>query len=149
MNNCKIIVVNTPEELADAHAVRTQVFQQEQGIPAEDDFDGRDHTAINVVIYDAEPIGTARVRFPDSQKIAKVERVAILKEYRGKNIGRKIMEFIDAHLSSLNIDSVYLDSQESAKGFYEKLGYLQEGEVFDEVGIPHVKMVKRLKEPSI
>ena len=135
----------SPKEIDDAKSVRILVFQNEQGIPGTADFDGEDTNAIHFVTYDGNPIGAARVRFPKTKKRAKIERVAVLAEYRGKGIGKKIMQSIDVYLAKIGTQYAYLDSQEQAKGFYEDLGYVQEGELFEEVGIPHVVMVKSLK----
>ena len=53
--------------------------------------------------------------------------MAVLQEFRSQNIGGRMMEYA-------------LDAQDHARKFYEKLGFKQEGEVFMEVGIPHIKM---------
>lgn len=134
----------TPQEIEDAKSVRIAVFQKEQGIVKELDFDGQDEKAFHFVAYDGLPIGALRVRFIEDNKQAKIERVAVLFSHRGKGIGSKLMIFINDYLTNQGVQETYLDSQEHAKNFYEKLGYRQKGEAFEEVGIPHVKMVKSL-----
>lgn len=147
--NIKIKLVEYDSELENAQSVRIKVFQEEQGISKELDFDGRDKESDNIIVYDNDkPIGVARVRYiqEKEKRIAKVERVAVLPEYRGKGIGRKIMEFIHEYLEkNKEIDEIKLEAQEYAKEFYEKIGYEQKGYTFEEVGKPHVEMRKKLR----
>ena len=142
-----IKIVKTDKELTDAKSVRTEVFQKEQGIAAEIDFDGKDNEADHIIAYfDKRPVGTMRIRYIiDGGKVAKIERMAVLREFRGQNIGGRMMEYALDYLKEKGIEKAVLDAQEHAKKFYEKLGFKQEGEVFMEVGIPHVKMFKIMK----
>jgi predicted GNAT family N-acyltransferase len=148
MDDSLIKLVSTEKELKDAMEVRKKVFQEEQGIDEKLDFDGQDKDADHMIVYiDNQPIGTARVRYLDEKREkAKVERVAVLKEYRKLGIGKLIMEYLHDHIDEKGVKEIMLESQEHARGFYENLGYKQEGEVFEEVGIPHVKMVKKLEK---
>ncbi len=148
MEKLRIVHANNPGDLMSAHRVRTLVFQQEQGIAQEADFDGldTDPNTLNFVAYlnDLNPVGTARVRLLDKRTVAKIERVAVLASVRGKRVGFQIMEAIEEYLAVQRVPYAFLDSQASAKPFYEKLGYRQGGDSVDEVGIPHVKMVKQI-----
>lgn len=136
-----------PEKLKHAHAVREEVFHKEQGISKELDFDAEDANAIHFIAYiEDKPVGTARIRFPYSPDQAKMERLAVLSEMRGKKIGEHTIKEIEAYLIAEGIDEIILNSQLSAKGFYERFGYIPSGDVFDEANIPHVKMMKRLKK---
>lgn len=143
MNKPEQIRVKTLEkdaDLKDAFAVRRQVFHIEQGIDEAEDFDGRDKDADQFVAYLGDkPVGTARVRFLEDG-VGKVERVAILKQYRGKDYGLDIMQHILGHLRIKGTSKVVLESQLYAAPFYEKLGFVKVGEEFEEVGIPHIKM---------
>ena len=140
-----IKMVESEKELKDAQEVRKKVFQDEQGIEAGLDFDGKDNEANHVIVYlENNPIGTARARYLDEdKKTAKIERVAVLKEYRKLGIGKMIMDYLHEFLKENGIKETRLESQEQAKEFYEKLGYEQKGESFEEVGKPHIKMEKK------
>ncbi|GAI46154.1 unnamed protein product, partial [marine sediment metagenome] len=72
------------------------------------------------------------------------ERIAVLKTYRGQGIGKRIIAASLGLAKTKGALEVILDSQQSATGFYEKLGFRQEGELFEEVGIPHIAMTKKL-----
>ena len=137
---------STNEEINDALSVRDQVFALEQGIDRDVIFDVLDETADHFVAYlDGKPIGTLRVRHPE-ENVAKIERVAVLEEMRGKSMGLKLMEFTLEDLKKNGIKKAVLDSQSYIKSFYEKLGFVQIGDEFEEVGIPHVYMEKELNE---
>lgn len=148
MNESLIKIATSEKEIADCMEVRKLVFEVEQGIDSAKDFDGKDEAADHVIVYiDTQPIGTARTRYLDGEKkVAKIERVAVLKEYRKLGIGKLIMEYLHDQMEEKGVKEVTLDSQEYAKGFYENMGYVQKGEPFEEVGIPHVKMIKKLEK---
>lgn len=144
MSNLIIKTVELPEELPAIQAIRHSVFQIEQGVEAGLDFDGQDELAEQLIAYlDDQPVGTARIRYLDN-KTAKIERLAVLSKARGQQIGRRIMEKAIEILAKNNIQEVFIHAQEYIKGLHQQLGFEQEGERFEEAGIPHVKMRKKL-----
>lgn len=146
MDSITIKLVETEKEITDAREVRRQVFQLEQGISSELDFDGKDRESDHVVVYlDKKPVGTVRLRYLDEgKKNVKVERMAVLSNVRGQHIGQKMMEYSLEYLKSKGIKDVILRAQAHAKGFYERFGFVQKGEAFEEAGIEHVEMVKQI-----
>jgi len=76
--------------------------------------------------------------------VAKAERVAVLEKARGSGIGRALMEAIEFHAHEKGLESIRLNAQLQATDFYQKLGYVAQGEVFIEAGIDHRAMTKRL-----
>ncbi len=144
MDNLVIKVANFSLDFPTIQQIRHLVFQKEQGVPAELEFDGKDETADHLLAYlDAQPVGTARLRRLDHQT-AKVERVAVLKAARGSGIGKHMMVEALAILKKANVAEVQIHAQEAVRDFYQRLGFEPEGEVFVEAGIPHVKMKKLL-----
>lgn len=144
MTNLIVKKVDTSQELKDAQEVRRQVFTEEQGIKRERDINGLDQNSDHVIAYDNDiPIGTARIRYKIGIQ-AKLERIAVLKPYRGQGIGKRIIAASIGLAKTKGALEVILDSQQSAAGFYEKLGFRQEGAPFEEVGIPHIAMTKKL-----
>lgn len=138
-------IITPGNDVADAQSVRRQVFQIEQKISSQADFDRLDNQLTHIVVYDDKiPVGTTRIKLLENNTLAKIERLSVLAPYRGKHIGITIMKTVDDYLRKNNIKKVTLDAQAYVKGFYEKLGYEQEGEIFKEVGIPHAKMTKEL-----
>ena len=145
MSNLIIKTAELPQDLPAIEAIRRLVFQGEQGVEKELDFDGQDETSEQIIAYlDNQPVGTARIRYLDKYT-AKIERLAVLSTARGQGIGKKIMEKALDILAKNNIQEVVIHAQEYIKGLHEQVGFQQEGEKFEEAGIRHVKMRKKLK----
>lgn len=120
--------------------IRKTVFCQEQNIPHALDFDGQDPQAYHVLAYHHQtPCGTGRL-LSDGH----IGRIAVLKEYRKRGYGKQIVEALIEVAQNHEYPSVYLGSQKHAIGFYQKLGFKTYGQEYLEVGIPHIKMEKRL-----
>jgi len=141
----RVVEATSEAARADAFSVRRAVFVDEQGVPEDLEWDDHDEgeETHHFVAYDGEtPVGAARLR-PKDESTGKVERVATLEERRGEGIGRALMnELEDAARDEY--DSLVLHAQTHAEPFYLHLGYETTSDVFDEAGIPHVEMAKRL-----
>jgi predicted GNAT family N-acyltransferase len=145
MNNVVIKVATSPEELKAIQVIRKSVFQEEQGVAPELDFDGLDETCEQLLAcINNQYVGTARIRYLDD-KTAKIERLAVLPTVRGHSVGKQIMEKALEVIASKNILEVVIHAQEYIKGLHQKLGFQEEGEIFEEAGIRHLKMTKKLK----
>ena len=149
MRNLQIRIVTYDEQLMPIQAIRRTVFQQEQGVTSELEFDGQDANAEHLLAYlDGQPVGTTRVRSV-SEQVARIERLAVLPLARSRGIGTQLMERALAVIVSKNsYAQVIVHAQEYIKELYEQLGFEQVGGTFDEAGIVHVKMVKILKTGS-
>jgi len=135
-----IKVADFDRDFAAISAIRTQVFQVEQGVDAALEFDGKDQTATHFLAFIGdEAVGTVRIRSLDLQT-AKLERLAVLPNLRKHGIGRKIVETVLQFLANKNIADLRIHAQIAVVSFYQKLGFVTEGEEFDEAGIPHIKM---------
>ena len=140
-----IILVNNIKDQFDkkkAFEIRNLVFCVEQKVSKKIEFDGLDQFCNHYLakINDL-PIGTARVR-EQKKGIFKIERMAVLKKYRKKGVGRAIIEEILKHYLNLNkVNNLILNSQIEAKDFYKKFGFVEVGEEFIEANITHKKMI--------
>jgi predicted GNAT family N-acyltransferase len=127
-------------------AVRIEVFVDEQKVPAEIEVDEHDTTdAIHFLAVDDEtdePIGAARI--VGVGDAAKIGRVAVKKKARGFRVGNALMERVIEHARQQGFVEAVLDAQTHAIPFYEKLEFVAEGPEFDDAGIPHRKMRRRL-----
>jgi len=118
------------------------VFIIGQNIEREMEMDGKDKEAVHFLLkHFGTPIATARARQIEDG-IWKIERVAVLKEYRAYGYGKCIMDEIEKVLKEKGARKYVLNAQIQVQGFYEKLGYNAVGDVFEEANIPHVKMEK-------
>lgn len=128
----------------DAFAVRRAVFIGEQGIAPEIEIDGRDAAAVHyLATLDDRAVGTARVRELAPGRI-KVERVAVLAAARRHGIGRRIMRRLLEDAAADGVRRVELSAQLYVAAFYRDLGFIADSDPYDEVGIPHVHMVRDL-----
>jgi len=126
----------------DAKLIRTLVFVKEQHIPEVEEWDAHDAISQHFVVYhDAQPIATARLLQNRS-----IGGVAVLKAYRGFNIGYKLMQAIIVHAQEQNLPDLKLSAQVYATGFYERLGFCQRGDIYDDCGIPHIEMFLSLDD---
>ena len=131
------------DELSTCLAIRRSVFIEEQRVPEADDVDGLDQECIQVLAFEgSEPAGTARLRIADGH--AKIERVAVLERFRGRAIGIALMRKIEEIARELGHEEAMLGAQVQVIPFYEKHGWIAEGDVFMDAGIPHRMMTKRL-----
>ena len=136
----KVVVAKTQKELLDNVLVRGKVFVVEQDIDWEIEFDGLDDVCVLFTGYiDDVPVGAARLYKN------KVGRVATLKEYRKQGIASLIMKKIEEYAKDNNIGLLKLNAQLQVKEFYLHLGYITEGEIFQEADIDHIKMTKVIK----
>jgi predicted GNAT family N-acyltransferase len=137
-------VVETDAERADALAVRHAVFVDGQGVPEARERDGRDDAAVHFVAYDDDTaIGAARLREVESGT-GKVERVAVREARRGEGWGRRIMAAVEDTARERGLDTLVLHAQTHVEAFYAARGYETVSGEFEDAGIPHVEMEKRL-----
>lgn len=120
--------------------IRKKVFVEEQKIPLDLEIDETESEAIYFLTYaDGIPAATGRLR--EYGKYIKFERIATLKEWRGKGVGRNLMEaMLDYAKKNFGDKVPYMHSQESAVAFYERLGWRKSGAPFMEADIPHQAM---------
>lgn len=131
--------VSSKEELARALAIRRRVFIQEQGVPENIEMDRDDQRALHFLAFNqGKPVGTARVVL--RQRTAKVGRMAVLKGFRGRGFGKKLLRSAVVAARRRGAQTIYLHAQVAVIGFYEALGFRGTGRVFREAGIPHRKM---------
>ncbi len=136
----EIIGFGNDEKLlfSEALGIRKRVFVEEQKVPPEleyDDFENESHHYL--LFYNNEPISTARWR--NTEKGIKLERFAMLQEYRNKGVGSELLQRIMKDVSSLG-KKIYLHAQIKAVSYYERVGFVKKGDVFVEAGIEHYLM---------
>lgn len=121
--------------------VREPVFVDEQSVPPDMEWDEDDVTAIHALAVDAagRPVGTGRLT-----RDGRIGRMAVLREWRDRGVGRAILEFLMDQARRAGMREVVLNAQVTAIGFYRRFGYIEEGEEFMDAGIPHRRMRRSL-----
>jgi predicted GNAT family N-acyltransferase len=124
-----------------ALAVREEVFCREQGVPRKEEIDGRDGEALHLVALapgDGRVIGTLRLLIDAGT--AKVGRVAVERDWRGRRVASRMLELALAAAREQGCVRARLAAQLTATGVYRRAGFEVESEPFEDAGIQHVWM---------
>jgi predicted GNAT family N-acyltransferase len=138
------LVIAPTTDIATCRHLRRVVFIEEQGVAESDEVDDLDDQAIHLLAtVDGVPVGSARLlTYGD---VGKVGRVCVLASQRGTGLGAALMRAaVDVFRAMPGMKKVKLGAQVHALGFYERLGFVALGDVFDDAGIPHREMVLEL-----
>jgi len=124
-----------------AGPLRFAIFVGEQNVPAGIELDDLDASCVHAVAFDIDnkPIGTGRL-LPDGH----IGRMAVVKEWRRRGIGAEILETLMAEARKRGHAEVVLSAQLQAAEFYRNFGFVAEGKVYEDAGILHQQMRKKL-----
>jgi len=136
-----MIEITRTEDIATCRSLRRIVFIEEQGVSEADEVDDLDGEAIHLLATSNEqPVGTARLLVRGNT--GKIGRVCVLREARGSGLGAALIRKAVAELRAIpGLACAKLSAQIHATGFYERLGFVTHGPVYDDAGIPHQNMV--------
>ena len=137
----------TPADWAEVSALRQRVFVEEQGVPAELEHDERDPTAVHALSRDdaGRVVATGRLLTGAAGPgRAIVGRMAADAAVRGRGHGSAVLAVLETEAAARGQRAVELHAQVSARGFYDRAGYVVVGEPYEEAGIAHVTMTKDL-----
>lgn len=127
-----------------AKEIRKAVFIEEQGF--QNEFDEIDNEAAHVVLFDEEevPVATCRVFWNTMMNSYTLGRLAVIKKYRGKNIGSVMVNEVEKYVQKKGGKNIILHAQCRVVKFYKKLGFTEFGDVENDEGCPHVWMRKSI-----
>ncbi len=142
--NLNIVISKDEKTKNDAYKIRVRVFVEEQGF--RDEFDSIDDYAFHIAAYDGDKvIGSGRFFSERNNGEYHIGRIAVLPEYRGKNVGSAIMRKIEEFAAEIKAEIIVLSAQKRAMAFYAKLGYEAYGDEYLDEGCPHIAMKKYVK----
>lgn len=126
-------------------ALRTCVFVKEQRVPLDEELDGHDPDCVHVAAEtdDGSIVGTGRL-MPGGR----IGRMAVDPDWRGRGVGRALLDALIACAREQGFATVELHAQIRAEGFYAASGFLADGPVFEDAGIPHRRMWRDLREST-
>jgi predicted GNAT family N-acyltransferase len=146
-----IVPVQGEAELMQALAIREVVFIEEQRVPEGIERDAEDAKAFHVLaMHKGHAIGTGRlvmlVASPpeESGRWAQIGRMAVLQANRKQGVGSVVLRALENEARKREVTGVLLHAQLIALEFYKRHDYQPVGAVFEEAGMPHLKMQKKL-----
>jgi predicted GNAT family N-acyltransferase len=147
--DCILVIkmnVNIYDTLPDEAAeIRRNVFVEEQGFHNE--FDEIDKHAKHIVLYHNNfPVATCRFFEDETAGNHCIGRIAVIKQYRGKNLGSLLLKCAETEIEKNGGKCAFLHAQTGAIKFYEKNGYVKYGEMDFDESCPHFWMRKILRE---
>lgn len=127
-----------------AKEIRQAVFVFEQGF--QNEFDEIDEAAVHIVLFDVErkPVATCRIFWDSEMNAYILGRLAVTKEYRGKNIGSVMIKEAEKYVRKKGGTCIALHAQSRVADFYKKSGFAECSGIEDDEGCPHVWMKKSL-----
>lgn len=138
-----VLPISKPEDLEAAFAIRRIVFVEEQQVDAREEYDEYEVSSKHFLARaDGTPCGTARWRRTSNG--IKLERFAVLSDYRGQGVGKALVRAVLDDVFSQQpepIEKIYLHAQVTAVPLYAGFGFVAVGPMFEEAGIQHYKMV--------
>ena len=147
----KIVPVSGEGELLQALAIREIVFIEEQHVPEGIERDAEDANAFHVLaIQGGHAIGTGRLVIlaeplpGETGKWGRIGRMAVLQANRKGGVGTRLLEALETEARRRGVTGVVLHAQLYSLDFYKRHGYQPIGAAFEEAGMPHLQMVKKL-----
>ena len=139
----RVVVATTQRHFFEICAIRTKVFVEEQKVPVDEEIDVLDQTCKHLLIY-VEDKAVGCCRLLDSGTYLKIGRLAVLREERGKGYASQLLQEAEKWAKTKGYNCIKLGAQVQALAFYHHNGYQEYGSVFDDAGIDHVMMEKKI-----
>ena len=136
---------STTQDHDAGYGLRRAVFETEQNIPRPLDRDPFDYSADHVVAYDESGrcVGTGRIVRLDV-RTAQVGRMAVAADQRKHGIGGLVLDALERMATLRGVSEIVIHSQMPSEPFFAKRGFVREGDMFHDQGVPHVVMRKKL-----
>ena len=134
-------IVTTLDDLIKTFMIRAIVFIEEQQVDYNEEVDEHEYSALHILgEIDGEPAACGRIRFLG--EYAKLERIAVRKSFRGKNIGHQLVDYMLDIARAKGFNKFKMHAQAHLANFYAMHGFVRQGEMFQEANIDHYLMVK-------
>jgi len=125
--------------------LRKEILRKPLGLDfSEADLENEKDDTLIAAFDDDEMVGCCMLCKETDEKI-KLRQMAVHEDVQGKGLGAAILNFAENIARDKGYKTIFMHARESAVGFYEKLGYQINSDVFSEVNIPHYVMEKRLE----
>jgi predicted GNAT family N-acyltransferase len=132
------------EDLIKSLSIRRKVFVEEQQVDEALEMDGKEHISDNYLVCNSQQIAIGTCRCRRTEKGVKIERFAILPEFRKLGAGVFLInEILKLYESE---DKIYLNAQEQVVNYYAQFNFFITSDVFYEAGIKHFEMEYKKRE---
>lgn len=142
------LVEHGSAEYEETVALRDDILRRPLGLVFTPEQLGAEGGDLHLACYDAGELVACLILQPLDDAMVKMRQVAVAESVQGRGVGRALVERSEEVARRRGFTTMVLNARESAVPFYERLGYARVGERFEEVSIPHWKMVKRLHPAS-
>ncbi len=140
----RVIPAQSAELRWKAYTLRHEVFVVEQRVPPELEQDEKDADAFHVVALEGDRcVGTGRL-VRQAGGVGRIGRMAVDAKLRRGGVGARVLDALEARAREEGLREIELHAQCYVESFYQRHGYVRAGDVFEEAGIDHVVMRKRL-----
>ena len=135
-----MVLIQKTNDFSRVQDIRIKIFNKELGLSTSDIFNNDDDEVLEqfLILNDGIAVGTFRLR--DTGNYHKIERMGILSKYSSKGFGKLALDEIKSYSRKAGKPKIILDSIYDVRDFYSNAGFVQTGDVYSKVGIPHVKM---------
>ncbi len=137
-------VLTTDKEYQQVFDLREEILRKPIGLSLHDEDLSNEVNDHILTAFNGGELVACLILTPKSENTFQLRQMAVSKAVQGKQVGRKLVAYAETYTVENGYSKIVLHARMVAKGFYEKLVYKQIGDVFTEVGIPHVFMEKQL-----
>ena len=139
----QIKIAQTQAEFFQVVRIRAEVFVREQNVDTIIEMDEKDDSAIHILaLVNNHPAGCLRILLCKDKAI--IGRVAVLKQHRRKHIGKELMRFAESIPAVKEREIIEVHAQLTAHDFYLNCGFHDISEIYEEAGILHISMSKKI-----
>ncbi|HJU46324.1 MAG TPA: GNAT family N-acetyltransferase [Chitinophagaceae bacterium] len=124
--------------------LRHEILRKPLGLSfSQEELDKEKHEILIAAFEDDQMLGCCML-VQESPDECRLRQMAVLNTLRGKGVGKALMVFAENIARDRGFKKMTMHARATALGFYEKLGYMITGDVFEEITIPHYIMEKEL-----
>lgn len=131
-------------EYQQALELRHRILREPLGLSFTGDDLDAEHSDSHFAAIEGDAVVGVLIARPVDAASSELRQMAVDVDHQRQGIGTKLMRFVEKELESRGIETVMLHAREDALAFYERLGYVAEGDRFEEVGLAHLRMRKSL-----
>jgi predicted GNAT family N-acyltransferase len=139
----KIIDYGTPQyqQMLD---LRDEILRKPLGLHFSHDELEKEKNNLHIAAYEDDQMLGCCMLVEEEPETVRLRQMAVINDLQGKGIGKALMQFAENLARDRGYKRITMHARKNALGFYEKMGYKQIGQEFQEITIPHFVMEKEL-----